>query len=205
MKQFHYEEVTNLERSNLFQKVIELGVGWLLFVSIAILLISATLVIAILIKRRNKPQSSKNTLLIISTVIIFITSMLLLAIFIWASERSSIGYYQAQGKVINIDKQEKVKDKTHYKIKVRFINGNIEDKKTQPFTITTTNRDGLKNGDKAIITTPKMEFKGHEDKQVKLNDLLASLFISSSDEESSDEESKVPHLVMKDEFQIHKD
>lgn len=47
MKQFHYEEVNNLEHSNLFQKVIELGSGWYLFVPIAILLISVIIVIAI--------------------------------------------------------------------------------------------------------------------------------------------------------------
>ncbi|MEB7435537.1 hypothetical protein [Staphylococcus pasteuri] len=88
------------------------------------------------------------------------------------NQYKATGYYRAEAKVLSIEKKEKVDEATQYKMKCRYMKGNIEDKKTKPITVTTYNRQGIKNGDKVLIKTSDMRFKGGENKQVKDQDLI---------------------------------
>ncbi|WP_218047408.1 hypothetical protein [Staphylococcus pasteuri] len=99
-------------------------------------------------------------------------TILILELLLPVNQYKSTGYYRAEAKVISIEKKEKVDETTLYKMKCRYMKGNIEDKKTKPITITMNNKQDIKNGDKVLIKTPDMIFKGGESKEVKDQDLI---------------------------------
>ncbi|MEB7435550.1 hypothetical protein [Staphylococcus pasteuri] len=214
MKQFHYEEAKNFDNSNFIQKGFDLGIGWWL---IGTFIVIITCLIILLVSyifnhflKKEIISFEKNAIVVLCA---FFSTLLIIVLCASLSSVSSIGYYQAQGKVVNIDKQEKIKGKTHYTILIRFKKGNIEDKTTKPLKIKTKNRYGLVNGDKVIIKSPQMEFKGTENREVSIQDLtndnkqnlfgpIESLFKSIVEDE---ETQKVPDQVEEKDFYIQKD
>lgn len=206
MKQFHYEEVKDLDHSNFLQNAFDLGMGrWLIGVFI-IVIASILLLLTVYIFSHffNKEVFSFN-LKAVAVLVAFFGTILFFVMLGAQKEISSIGYYQTQGKVMNIDKQEKVKGKTQYTIYVRYTKGKIEDKKSKPLKVKTKDRYGLKNGDKVIIKTPQLDFKGTENKEVTANDLITfkkkNIFEKLFE---SNHTQKVPDQVIEKDFKIQK-
>lgn len=206
MRQFHYEEIKNLEHINFLQKAFDLGLGWWLIGVFSIVIASLLLLLTAYIFTHffNKEVFSLN-LKAIAVLVAFFGTILFFVMLGSQKEISSIGYYQAQGKVMNIDKQEKVKGKTQYTIYVRYTKGKIEDKKSKPLKVKTKDRYGLKNGDKVIIKTPQLDFKGTENKQVTANDLITfkkkNVFESLFENNHTQ---KVPDQIKEKDFKIQK-
>ncbi|HDE3815880.1 TPA: hypothetical protein PD879_002736 [Staphylococcus aureus] len=86
----------------------------------------------------------------------------------------TIGYYQAEAKVMNIEKTQKVDGKTNYTFELRYINGVTVDKKTAPLKIKQKDRQGIKNGDKVLIKTSEKTFRGNEDKDIEISSIQKS-------------------------------
>lgn len=210
MKPFHYEETEGLRHTNIFQKAIETGVAldWLI-ISLIICVIGLVIIIGGMIvtfKRLNLNEEMKNKL---STVAVFGVFAFLIGgatFFIILMTKiapiQSLGYYEADAKVVNIEKQEKVSQPTQYHFKLRFMIGNIQDKKTRPVDIITKKRNGIKNGDKVKVKTPQMVFTGGEDKQVKVDQLITDIRHMRDNEKPED--NGVPKFVSVDEFNIQK-
>lgn len=74
-------------------------------------------------------------LFVITVFTIFEGIILMCGILFLTFNANSIGYYQAEAKVMNIEKSQKVDDKTNYTFELRYINGVTVDKKTKPLKI----------------------------------------------------------------------
>ncbi|HEA0121585.1 hypothetical protein [Staphylococcus aureus] len=108
-------------------------------------------------------------LIVITVFTIFEGFILMCGILFLTFNANSIGYYQAEAKVMNIEKSQKVDDKTNYTFELRYINGVTVDKKTKPLKIKQKNRQGIKNGDKVLIKTSEKTFRGNEDKDIEIS------------------------------------
>ncbi|RQN00753.1 hypothetical protein CPA43_00920 [Staphylococcus warneri] len=210
MKPFHYEETEGLRHTNIFQKAIETGVAldWLI-ISLIICVIGLVIIIGGMIvtfKRLNLNEEMKNKLSTVAAFGVFAFLIGGATFFIILMTKiapiQSLGYYEADAKVVNIEKQEKVSQPTQYHFKLRFMIGNIQDKKTRPVDIITKKRNGIKNGDKVKVKTPQMVFTGGEDKQVKVDQLITDIRHMRDNEKPED--NGVPKFVSVDEFNIQK-
>lgn len=210
MKPFHYEETEGLRHTNIFQKAMETGVAldWLI-ISLIICVIGLVIIIGGMIvtfKRLNLNEEMKNKLSTVAAFGVFAFLIGGATFFIILMTKiapiQSLGYYEADAKVVNIEKQEKVSQPTQYHFKLRFMIGNIQDKKTRPVDIITKKRNGIKNGDKVKVKTPQMVFTGGEDKQVKVDQLITDIRHMRDNEKPEDND--VPKFVSVDEFNIQK-
>lgn len=210
MKPFHYEETEGLRHTNIFQKAMETGVAldWLI-ISLIICVIGLVIIIGGMIvtfKRLNLNEEMKNKLSTVAAFGVFAFLIGGATFFIILMTKiapiQSLGYYEADAKVVNIEKQEKVSQPTQYHFKLRFMIGNIQDKKTRPVDIITKKRNGIKNGDKVKVKTPQMVFTGGEDKQVKVDQLITDIRHMRDNEKPED--NGVPKFVSVDEFNIQK-
>lgn len=210
MKPFHYEETEGLRHTNIFQKAMETGVAldWLI-ISLIICVIGLVIIIGGMIvtfKRLNLNEEMKNKLSTVAAFGVFAFLIGGATFFIILMTKiapiQSLGYYEADAKVVNIEKQEKVSQPTQYHFKLRFMIGNIQDKKTRSVDIITKKRNGIKNGDKVKVKTPQMVFTGGEDKQVKVDQLITDIRHMRDNEKPEDND--VPKFVSVDEFNIQK-
>ncbi|MBF2224122.1 hypothetical protein H3966_12015 [Staphylococcus epidermidis] len=210
MKPFHYEETEHLQDMNGIQKAMETGVAldWLI-ISLIICVIGLVIIIGGMIvtfKRLNLNEEMKNKLSTVAAFGVFAFLIGGATFFIILMTKvapiQSLGYYEADAKVINIEKQEKVSQPTQYHFKLRFMVGHIQDKKTKPVDIITKNRNGIRNGDKVKIKTPQMVFTGGEDKQVEVDQLIKN--IGHVRDDVNPEDNGVPKFVSVDEFNIQK-
>lgn len=207
MKPFHYKETQNLTDMNGIQKAIETGIAsnWLI-ISLIVCVIGIIGGMIVTFKQMNLNEDIKNKLATVADfgVVAFLIGggTFFIILMTKIDPIQSLGYYEADAKVMSIEKQEKVNQPTQYHFKLRLMTGNIEDKKTEPVDITTKHRNGLKNGDKAQIKTPEMVFKSGEDKQVKADQLITDLQDVKDDAEPKDK--GVPEFVGVDDFNIQK-
>lgn len=187
MKQYHYEELQNAKDLNYFQRISESGhMNFIISLVIAIIVGAILIFICFKIEKNNSQNeavqnesrkyvnSEWHLITAFLAVIVIGASFIILIIELLFSvnQYKATGYYRAEAKVLSIEKKEKVDEATQYKMKCRYMKGNIEDKKTKPITIITNNRQDIKNGDKVLIKTPDMIFKGGESKEVKDQDLI---------------------------------
>lgn len=187
MKQYHYEELQNAKDLNYFQQISASGhMNFIILLIIAIIVGAILIFICFKIEKNNSQNeavqneskkyvnSEWHLITALLAVIVIGASFIILIIELLFSvnQYKATGYYRAEAKVLSIEKKEKVDEATQYKMKCRYMKGNIEDKKTKPITVTTYKRQGIKNGDKVLIKTPDMRFKGGENKQVKDQDLI---------------------------------
>lgn len=183
MKTFHYHETHDLSGLTIYEKADILhGLGasvFLIVLPIACiigLLITIFAVVSrqIMKNKREREHTVKRLAKLAFASAVFTIAMLILIIVTYGNIYSyqAKGYYQSKAKVLNIEKIERVNDKTQYDIKLRFMNGIAEDKKTEPIVIKTTNRQGLKNKDVVILKTPERTFKGKEPKDVEAGDII---------------------------------
>ncbi|EAC3257004.1 hypothetical protein [Staphylococcus pasteuri] len=190
MKQYHYEELQNAKDLNYFQRISETGhMNFIISLVIAIIVGAILIFICFKIEKNNSQNeavqnesrkyvnSEWHLITAFLAVIVIGASFIILIIELLFSvnQYKATGYYRAEAKVLSIEKKEKVDEATQYKMKCRYMKGNIEDKKTKPITITTNNRQDIKNGDKVLIKTPDMIFKGGESKKVKDQDLIEDI------------------------------
>ena len=196
MKQYHYKELHNMKDLNLFQQISETGyTAW--YIILAILLVLSIVLLLICIFARyicifTRYKGLEFTAIAISIVIALTIIGLTIDV---TTKYESVGYYRAEAKVISIDKQEKVGEGTQYSVKCRYMTGNIEDKKTKPVTISTSQK-GFKNGEHVMIETPQMIFKGGEDQRVSDQLLITDRQRTIGEAWSPDEE--IPkHVDMK--------
>lgn len=186
MKQYHYEELKQFKDLNYFQQISASGhMNFIISLVIAIIIGATLLFICYKIERKSSlneftnestkyVNSELHIIIAFLSVIVIGASIIILIIELLFSvnQYKATGYYKAEAKVLSIEKNEKVDEATQYKMKCRYMKGNIEDKKTKPITITMNKRLDIKNGDKVLIKTPDMRFKGGENKQVKDQDLI---------------------------------
>lgn len=210
MKPFHYEETEHLRDMNGIQKAMETGVAldWLI-ISLIICVIGLVIIIGGMIvtfKRLNLNEEMKNKLSTVAAfgVVAFLIggATFFIILMTKVAPIQSLGYYEADAKVVNIEKQEKVSQPTQYHFKLRFMVGNIQDKKTKPVDIITKKRNGIKNGDKVKVKTPQMVFTGGEDKQVEVDQLIKN--IGHVRDDVNPEYNGVPKYIRADEFNIQK-
>ncbi|EOD7975598.1 hypothetical protein ACJQ7K_002413 [Staphylococcus aureus] len=210
MKPFHYEETEELRHTNIFQKAIETGVesNWLIlgliFLFIGLVIIIGGIFLTFQKFNLNEKTKNKPATIIAFGVVAFLIgggtffSILMTKV----APIQSLGYYEADAKVVNIEKKEKVSQPTQYHFKLRFMVGSIQDKKTKPVDIITKKRNGIKNGDKVKVKTPQMVFTGGEDKQVEVDQLIKN--IGHVRDDVNPEDNGVPKFVSVDEFNIQK-
>lgn len=214
MRPFHYHETQNLNELNIFERIIAVN-GWEYTLALSFLGF-AMLGIVLGMIASYKSKKPEKTIRIVSKFLgnpeiefyILIGSIILLVgtigVGLLATFNTyiykSIGLYEAKVKVAHIEKTEKVGEKTQYTFDVRLMDGQTEDKKEKPLKIETTHRHGLKNGDIAMIKTPKMNFMGGESKDVSYSQLI------SEEEEIgyNAEPEEVPKKVDADELSISK-
>ncbi|MCD9074583.1 hypothetical protein LDL00_12175, partial [Staphylococcus epidermidis] len=184
------------------------ALDWLI-ISLIICVIGLVIIIGGMIvtfKRLNLNEEMKNKLSTVAAFGVFAFLIGGATFFIILMTKiapiQSLGYYEADAKVVNIEKQEKVSQPTQYHFKLRFMIGNIQDKKTRPVDIITKKRNGIKNGDKVKVKTPQMVFTGGEDKQVKVDQLITDIRHMRDNEKPED--NGVPKFVSVDEFNIQK-
>lgn len=210
MKPFHYEETEGLRHTNIFQKAIETGVesNWLIL-GLIIFFIGLVIIIGgifLSFQKFNLNKETKNkpaTIIAFGVVAFLIGGCAFFSILMTkVAPIQSLGYYEADAKVVNIEKKEKVSQPTQYHFKLRFMVGSIQDKKTKPVDIITKKRNGIKNGDKVKVKTPQMVFTGGEDKQVEVDQLIKN--IGHVRDDVNPEDNGVPKFVSVDEFNIQK-
>ncbi|HDF6783473.1 TPA: hypothetical protein PEV23_002416 [Staphylococcus aureus] len=172
---FHYHEIQDLSNMNIFQKADEVF-GAIYIWAIAIFIIMFVAMIDSIIKYIKDKEDNDGLridrlriLIVITVFTIFEGFILMCGILFLTFNANSIGYYQAEAKVMNIEKSQKVDDKTNYTFELRYINGVTVDKKTQPLKIKQKNRQGIKNGDKVLIKTSEKTFRGNEDKDIEIS------------------------------------
>lgn len=172
---FHYHEIQDLSNMNIFQKADEVF-GAIYIWAIAIFIIMFVAMIDSIIKYIKDKEDNDGLrierlriLIVITVFTIFEGFILMCGILFLTFNANSIGYYQAEAKVMNIEKSQKVDDKTNYTFELRYINGVTVDKKTKPLKIKQKNRQGIKNGDKVLIKTSEKTFRGNEDKDIEIS------------------------------------
>lgn len=172
---FHYHEIQDLSNMNIFQKADEVF-GAIYIWAIAIFIIMFVAMIDSIIKYIKDKEDKDGLridrlriLFVITVFTIFEGIILMCGILFLTFNANSIGYYQAEAKVMNIEKSQKVDDKTNYTFELRYINGVTVDKKTKPLKIKQKNRQGIKNGDKVLIKTSEKTFRGNEDKDIEIS------------------------------------
>ena len=210
MKPFHYKETEHLQDMNGIQKAFETGIAadWLIlsliFFVIGLVIIIGGMIVTFKGLKLNEEIKNKLATVAAFGVVAFLIGggAFFIILMVKIDPIQSLGYYEADAKVMSIEKQEKVNQPTQYHFKLRLMTGGIQDKKTKPLDIVTEHRNGLKNGDKAQIKTPEMVFKGGEDKQVKADQLITDLQDVSDDVEPKDK--GVPEFVGVDAFNIQK-
>lgn len=171
---FHYHEIQDLSNMNIFQKADEVF-GAIYIWAIAIFIIMFVAMIDSIIKYIKDNDGLRidrlRILIVITVFTIFEGFILMCGILFLTFNANSIGYYQAEAKVMNIEKSQKVGDKTNYTFELRYINGVTVDKKTKPLKIKQKDRQGIKNGDKVLIKTSEKTFRGSEDKDIEISSI----------------------------------
>lgn len=186
MKQYHYKELHNMKDLNLFQKISETGTThWYIALTILLIILAITILIVMSVTT-NLYKQVKIVSILILCMIFSVIIMIALTVYVY-TKYEAVGYYRAEAKVLNIDKQEKVGEGTQYTVSCRYMTGNIEDKKTKPVKITTSQK-GFKNGEHVMIKTPQMLFKGGEDKRVSNQLLITNRERTIVESWSTDEE-----------------
>ena len=186
---FHYQEIQDLSNMNIFRKAYELhgwiAIGFMVYILIvldigAILFVISGLNYIIIKKEKqayenneiSKESLKKMTLVGLLALILGFVSIAISIFYI--GKYQTIGYYQAEAKVMNIEKTQKVDGKTNYTFELRYINGVTVDKKTAPLKIKQKDRQGIKNGDKVLIKTSEKTFRGNEDKDIEISSIQKS-------------------------------
>ncbi|HHC5942968.1 TPA: hypothetical protein ACN4VG_002398 [Staphylococcus aureus] len=207
MTEFHYRESKDLNDLNMFQKIIEAGQTWeyitmLLFV---ILGISMMMVSWLYARKKGKDLDVMFFLGIFITVIgsLFIV----IGYNLMSSSIKSTGYYEAATQVSKVDKDLDENDNLRY----AYHFDTKEDKRHPlrvPLIKTSDDNLGLKKGDKVIVKTPIMNFKGTEKKTVDSGDIMdyktdinKNIVNVSTDSES---DGVVPKSVTPDDLIVHK-
>ncbi|MCG1466830.1 hypothetical protein K4R29_11865 [Staphylococcus epidermidis] len=186
---FHYQEIQDLSNMNIFRKAYELhgwiAIGFMVYILIVLVIGAILFVISglnyIIIKKEkqayenneiSKESLKKMTLVGLLALILGFVSIAISIFYI--GKYQTIGYYQAEAKVMNIEKSQKVDGKTNYTFELRYINGVTVDKKTAPLKIKQKDRQGIKNGDKVLIKTSEKTFRGNEDKDIEISSIQKS-------------------------------
>lgn len=186
---FHYQEIQDLSNMNIFRKAYELhgwiAIGFMVYILIVLVIGAILFVISglnyIIIKKEkqayenneiSKESLKKMTLVGLLALILGFVSIAISIFYI--GKYQTIGYYQAEAKVMNIEKTQKVDGKTNYTFELRYINGVTVDKKTAPLKIKQKDRQGIKNGDKVLIKTSEKTFRGNEDKDIEISSIQKS-------------------------------
>ncbi|MCG1566978.1 hypothetical protein K4R15_11465 [Staphylococcus epidermidis] len=186
---FHYQEIQDLSNMNIFRKAYELhgwiAIGFMVYILIVLVIGAILFVISglnyIIIKKEkqayenneiSKESLKKMTLVGLLALILGFVSIAISIFYI--GKYQTIGYYQAEAKVMNIEKTQKVDGKTNYTFELRYINGVTVDKKTAPLKIKQKDRQGIKNDDKVLIKTSEKTFRGNEDKDIEISSIQKS-------------------------------
>lgn len=203
---FRYKELKNLKNMNIFQKINE--TGYTIYLLMFLLLVIFGSIIIIVCDRELKKASESATLnkLISIGYVLLILGVLAIVIaqLVIIKPIQTIGRYEAEAKVVDVDKQEKVGEKSEYTVSLRYKVGHQLDKKSDVIKLKRTQRNSLEKGDNVIIQTPKMNFSGGEHKSVKPEAIIndGSGFIFQTTKDAAD--GNVPDSFDQNELKIHK-
>lgn len=174
MKQFHYHEIRNLQEHFFLSNFDILGLKipmYILMITLCIGILSLIIGVVILITGKDEDLVIE----IVEYLFIGGISMIIGSVFIFGSiwfvfilGYKTIGYYESELTVKKVEEINKIGEQKKY----QFTMKEAKNSKGKLITIVSKSRQGLSKGDKAIVKTPPLYFKGGEEKNIDSKELL---------------------------------
>ncbi|MCG1072159.1 hypothetical protein K4P50_11320 [Staphylococcus epidermidis] len=207
MTVFRYHESKDLTDLNMFQKIIETVQTWEYITMILFVILGISMMMVSWLYARKKGKDL-DVMFFLGIFITVIGSLFIVIGYnLMSSSIKSTGYYEAETQVSKVDKDLDENDNLRY----AYHFDTKEDKRHPlrvPLIKTSDDNLGLKKGDKVIVRTPIMNFKGTEKKTVDSGDIMdyktdinKNIVNVSTDSES---EGVVPKSVKPDDLIVHK-
>ncbi|QJE26642.1 hypothetical protein [Staphylococcus caprae] len=207
MTEFHYRESKDLTDLNMFQKIIETGQTWEYITMILFVILGISMMMVSWFYARKKGKDL-DVMFFLGIFITVIGSLFIVIYYnLMSSTLQSTGYYEAKTQVSKVDKDLDENDNLRYAY--HFDTKEDEHHPLRvPLIKTSDDSLGLKKGDKVIVRTPIMNFKGTEKKTVDSGDIMdyntdinKNIVNAPTDSES---EGVVPKSVTPDDLIVHK-
>lgn len=207
MTEFHYHERKDLTDLNMFQKIIETGQTWEYITMVLFLILGISMMLISWLYARKKGEDL-DVMFFLGIFITVIGSLFIVIYYnLMSSTFRSTGYYEAKTQVSQVDNDLGDRDNIRY----AYHFATKEDERHPlrvPLIKTSDNNLGLKKGDKVIVRTPIMNFKGTEKKNVDSGDIMdyktdinKNIVNAPTDSES---EGVVPKSVTSEDLMVHK-
>ncbi|MFW3619500.1 hypothetical protein [Staphylococcus caprae] len=207
MTEFHYRESKDLTDLNMFQKIIETGQTWEYITMILFVILGISMMMVSWFYARKKGKDL-DVMFFLGIFITVIGSLFIVIGYnLMSSSIKSTGYYEKATQVSKVDKDLDENDNLRYAY--HFDTKEDEHHPLRvPLIKTSDDSLGLKKGDKVIVRTPIMNFKGTEKKTVDSGDIMdyntdinKNIVNAPTDSES---EGVVPKSVTPDDLIVHK-
>ena len=196
MTKFHYHESKDLTDLNMFQKIIETGQTWEYITMLLFVLLGISMRMVSWLYARKKGKDL-DVMFFLGICITVIGSLFIVIYYnLMSSTLQSTGYYEAKTQVSKVDRDLDDKDNIRY---AYYFDTKADELHLLrvPLIKTSNHNLGFKKGDKVVVRTPIMNFKGTEKKTVDSGDIVNA----PTDSES---ESVVPKAVTPDDLIVHK-
>lgn len=207
MTKFHYHESKDLTDLNMFQKIIETGQTWEYITMLLFVLLGISMMMVSWLYARKKGKDL-DVMFFLGIFITVIGSLFIVIYYnLMSSTLQSTGYYEAKTQVSKVDRDLDDKDNIRYAYYFDTKEDELHPLRV-PLIKTSDHNLGFKKGDKVVVRTPIMNFKGTEKKTVDSGDIMdyktdinKNIVNATTDSEN---EGVVPKAVTPDDLIVHK-